>query len=403
MKTESKYLLNESPISCYPSLATVFGSDKALIIQQIRFWMDINSKDSSKHHTHFHDGHWWTYNTIEQWEDAFPWMRERTIIRHFQTLADEGILLKAHLHKDPRNRTLWYSIDFNRLDEVVEQGLIKYRDEIAEVRRKRTNRDRSKAENRTKPSTCQVGVFDPAKLAGCTMSSLQDDLYTETTNRDYRSEKQDIKCIGDAQHVCDEFELFDHHGKEIQDPEVSKVYSTCAKEIKRTSGQTKVLEKRSNGSDFSTKKEKPKRFELDEVDDRGIYILPSAGKKRLPSVLAMRSVQVALGVEHLCVEIGLDQHGDLWMTDAENDEWHEEEEYCCNVMPYKRVIDTILGREDSTPDAINESIEFWWEYWTEFCREYGDRALKKVSPSILTVIAEIEEIRLSKVKIEDEE
>lgn len=403
MKSESKFLMSESPITCYPSLATVFGSDKALIIQQVRFWMDINSKDPSKHHTHYHDGRWWTYNTIEQWEDTFPWLRERTILRLFGSLADEGILLKANLHKDPRNRTLWYSIDFNRLDEVVEQGLAKYREDIAEVRRKRAARNKLKAERRRKSSTCQTGSLDPAKLAGCTTSSRQDDLYTETTNRDYRSEKNTIKCITDAPYVCNEFEFFDHHGKEVQDPEVSEIYSSCAKEIKRTSGQTKVLEKRSNGSDFSTKKEKPKRFELDEVDDRGVYILPSTGKRKLPSILTMRSVQVALGVEHLYVEIGLDQYGDLWMTDAENDEWHEEEEYCCNVMPYKRVIDTILGREDSTPDSINESIEFWWEYWTEFCREHGDQAIKKVNPSILPVIAEIEGIRLSKVKIEDEE
>ena len=212
-KNSSIYLMEERPISCYPKLAQALGVDKALIVQQVRYWMGINAESSDRNErtNHFFDDRWWTYNTFEQWEDAFPWMRLRTIARHFAELQSDGILLKEFLHKDPLKRTGWYSIDFDMLDEIVERNLQKTKEELETCRSKRKVRQEKAAEIRKNQQSgnslaiankennrsliqsddsrscqvgsirsCQVGSMDHANPAECITPTWHDDLYTET-------------------------------------------------------------------------------------------------------------------------------------------------------------------------------------------------------------------------------
>ena len=112
----SKLLFDEAPLVVDTVLATKIGVDAALVLQQVHYWVEINRKKNSN----FHDGAYWTYNTIKDWNKCFPFYGERTIQRIFKKLKDLGILKVGNFNKAKFDKTSWYSIDYDKLNEIVE-------------------------------------------------------------------------------------------------------------------------------------------------------------------------------------------------------------------------------------------------------------------------------------------
>lgn len=126
-KQQSKYLSTTRVICARPEVALAFGLTKAVIIQQIAYWM--GTFQSAEEHLpegereHFKDGRWWVYNSYAQWRaDNFAFLSESTIKRHILALEETGVLVSAQLG-EAFDRTKWYTIDFERLDELVEDAL----------------------------------------------------------------------------------------------------------------------------------------------------------------------------------------------------------------------------------------------------------------------------------------
>jgi len=106
-------LINEYPLIVLPSLACKIGLNEAIITQQIHYWTEINRKTQKN----FIEGRYWVYNTIAEWEKQFPFWSKRTITRSLENLKKIGIIETKILSLDPRDRTLWYSINYEKLDE----------------------------------------------------------------------------------------------------------------------------------------------------------------------------------------------------------------------------------------------------------------------------------------------
>jgi hypothetical protein len=126
-KTKSDYLDNSPPISLHPPLARVFGVNAALIIQQIRYWMgNYQLAEQSRpedQRYHWHDDRWWVYNTYEQWHrDNFDFWSKRTIQRHINELENKGVLISGEFNKSSGDRTKWYTINFDVLDQLVSEN-----------------------------------------------------------------------------------------------------------------------------------------------------------------------------------------------------------------------------------------------------------------------------------------
>lgn len=124
IKQNSAFLENERSIPLYPALAHAFGVQCAIILQQIRYWMmtyrQAETQLSEKDRLHFHEGRWWVYNTYEQWQrDNFGFWSKRTIQRHISALETMGVLLSGEFNKSTGDRTKWYTIDFDAMDELV--------------------------------------------------------------------------------------------------------------------------------------------------------------------------------------------------------------------------------------------------------------------------------------------
>lgn len=106
----SRLLMDEHPLQVLPSLAVAIGLNEAIIVQQMHYWLK-----TSKHE---HDGRRWIYNTLEQWQQQFPFFSVSTLRRTIDALRKRGVLLTGNYNDSGSNRTLWYSIDYGVLNTI---------------------------------------------------------------------------------------------------------------------------------------------------------------------------------------------------------------------------------------------------------------------------------------------
>lgn len=108
------HLLDEPPISVYPSLAKALGNvNKAIILQQVHFLLNAARLSNNKYVEI--DGKWWVYNSYKQWKDShFTWLAEVTIKGLFGMLEHDGLIISRQGVKDAFDRKKWYTIDYDR-------------------------------------------------------------------------------------------------------------------------------------------------------------------------------------------------------------------------------------------------------------------------------------------------
>ncbi|MBS4537873.1 hypothetical protein GOQ27_05330 [Clostridium sp. D2Q-11] len=64
------------PLVVDKNLAKIFGLNEVLVLQQINYWLELNKKNNNN----FHEGRYWTYNTLEEWREEFPFLSSRGVI-----------------------------------------------------------------------------------------------------------------------------------------------------------------------------------------------------------------------------------------------------------------------------------------------------------------------------------
>lgn len=111
MKTSSRYLINEEPIFFLPSLAKEIGLSEAILLQKIHGWLQCTPHDA--------DDKRWVYNTYKSWQQQLPFMTELTIKRAVKKMVDLGILEVGNFNKTKFDRTNWYSINYDKIDEIA--------------------------------------------------------------------------------------------------------------------------------------------------------------------------------------------------------------------------------------------------------------------------------------------
>ncbi len=112
----TKLLLDEPPLVLQPGLACAVGLNEALFVQQLHYWMRFNLKAGRG----TYQGRVWVYNTLTQWHEQFPFWSRNTLRRTIDKCVKMGIVDKALLSHDPRDRTLSYSLNYERLEHHLE-------------------------------------------------------------------------------------------------------------------------------------------------------------------------------------------------------------------------------------------------------------------------------------------
>lgn len=90
--------------------AIQYGAEKAILLQNIRFWLDYSQSNGSNvkkaaNGTYYY----WTYNSATAFGHLFPYMSARTIERHLKQLIEMGVLIKECHNKAAYDRTSWYT------------------------------------------------------------------------------------------------------------------------------------------------------------------------------------------------------------------------------------------------------------------------------------------------------
>lgn len=148
-------------------LALVLGDlNEAIVLNQLNYWLGINRKAGKN----FIDDRYWVYNSYSDWKAKdFPYWSEKTIQRTFTRLENKGVVVSANYNKLGIDKTKWYTIDTEKLQELV--------DEFNSDEDKMTNRQDNMTDRQDK-MTCREGQCDRPLP----------EITTENLNRDYNSE-----------------------------------------------------------------------------------------------------------------------------------------------------------------------------------------------------------------------
>lgn len=98
-------------------LACVIGDcEEAIALNQVSYWIE-RYKEINRN---FKDGRFWVYNSYQKWhDDNFPFWHPSKIQRIFKSLENKGILLSANHNNAGFDKTKWYSIDYEKLQEMA--------------------------------------------------------------------------------------------------------------------------------------------------------------------------------------------------------------------------------------------------------------------------------------------
>lgn len=111
-------------------IAQEFGIQCAIILKNIYFWIEKNKANEK----HFHDGKYWTYNSIKAMTELFPYMSKNTINRALDKLESAGLIVTGNFNGVAYDRTKWYALTNvgYSICEKTEYHLPKIRNEITQ-------------------------------------------------------------------------------------------------------------------------------------------------------------------------------------------------------------------------------------------------------------------------------
>lgn len=114
-KYMSRLLIEESPLIVLPTLVKAIGINSAMILQQIHYSLN------PEHNKNFHDGRYWVYKTLSDWQKKFDFLGMTTIRKCIKDMEDSNIIYSTNLNKDKRDQTKWYSINYEEMENIYKK------------------------------------------------------------------------------------------------------------------------------------------------------------------------------------------------------------------------------------------------------------------------------------------
>lgn len=87
-------------------IAKQFGVLEAILLHYFEFWIQKNKANN----TNFHDGHYWTYNSLSAFVEMFPYASKSKICTALNNLEKEGLIVTSNYNKSSYDRTKWYRL-----------------------------------------------------------------------------------------------------------------------------------------------------------------------------------------------------------------------------------------------------------------------------------------------------
>lgn len=99
-------LLKVKPLVVSPLLACRIGLNEAIVLQQICYWLEETNSGIE------YEGKRWVYNSINAWNEQFPWWTGKTIQRTVSSLKKMGLIYVEQLKKKQHDQTNYYAINY---------------------------------------------------------------------------------------------------------------------------------------------------------------------------------------------------------------------------------------------------------------------------------------------------
>lgn len=90
-------------------LAALIGLNEAIVLQQIHYW--VKKKGGGVEH----QGCRWVFNTLERWQEQFPFWSQDTVKRALAALKAKGLIRVEKLAQVGRDRTNYYTVDYKQM------------------------------------------------------------------------------------------------------------------------------------------------------------------------------------------------------------------------------------------------------------------------------------------------
>ena len=96
-----------------PDVAKEVGTDAAIILSNIEFWIAKNRQDEERveenRRLHYKDRAYWTYNSVKDWLEFFPYLTYDKVRRNLEKLEKGGYIISKQFNKNTWDHTKWYT------------------------------------------------------------------------------------------------------------------------------------------------------------------------------------------------------------------------------------------------------------------------------------------------------
>lgn len=99
-----------------PELAVEIGLNESVLLLQIEHWISICN--------HPIDGDWWTYQSVRDIKDTFPFWGLATINRTIESLEKKNLIKIGNFNQARYDRTRWFAINGDEINRTLKS--IKY-------------------------------------------------------------------------------------------------------------------------------------------------------------------------------------------------------------------------------------------------------------------------------------
>jgi len=96
------------------------GPDLAAFMHHISYWIEYNKRKDKN----FHDGRYWMYDTFEELHNHFPYWSVKQLRLIVDKLVKSGVLIKGNYNQNKYDHTIWYSIDYEKVESICPKGQI---------------------------------------------------------------------------------------------------------------------------------------------------------------------------------------------------------------------------------------------------------------------------------------
>lgn len=86
-------------------VAKEVGVNAAVIYYNIKYWCEKNRAND----VNYHDGYYWTFNTVKAFEKLFPYLSYKQISSSLVLLEEEGYIKSGNYNDSAYDRTKWYA------------------------------------------------------------------------------------------------------------------------------------------------------------------------------------------------------------------------------------------------------------------------------------------------------